>query len=76
MQESLIGSRFVSPYRWRDRSKGEITPTLTGTAHVTGETMLHLDPRIRSAGAFVRECVRRTPVGGLPPGRAWKSRSY
>jgi 4-hydroxyproline epimerase len=44
IQESLIGSTFVGTYRWRDRAKGEINPTLTGTAHVTGETLLHLDP--------------------------------
>jgi proline racemase len=44
VQESLIGSRFVARYVWRDRAKGEIVPTITGTAHVTGETTLLLDP--------------------------------
>jgi 4-hydroxyproline epimerase len=44
VQESLIGSTFVGRYRWSDRAKGEITPTITGRAHVTGETLLHLDP--------------------------------
>jgi proline racemase len=44
IQESLIGSRFVGRYRWSDRSKGEIIPTITGTAHVTGESLLRLDP--------------------------------
>ena len=44
IQESLIGSTFVGRYRWRDRSKGEIVPTITGTAHVTGESLLRLDP--------------------------------
>jgi 4-hydroxyproline epimerase len=44
VQESVIGSTFVGRYRWRDRVKGEISPTITGTAHVTGETVLHLDP--------------------------------
>jgi 4-hydroxyproline epimerase len=44
VQESLIGSTFVGRYRWLDRSKGEIVPTITGTAHVTGETLLRLDP--------------------------------
>jgi 4-hydroxyproline epimerase len=44
VQESLIGSTFVARYRWRDRAKGEIVPTITGTAHVTGETLLRLDP--------------------------------
>ncbi len=44
VQESVIGSTFVGRYRWRDRANGEIAPTLTGTAHVTGETVLRLDP--------------------------------
>jgi 4-hydroxyproline epimerase len=44
VQESLIGSRFVARYRWSDRARGEIVPTITGTAHVTGESSLRLDP--------------------------------
>jgi 4-hydroxyproline epimerase len=44
VQESLIGSTFVGRYRWRDRAAGEIVPTITGMAHVTGETVLRLDP--------------------------------
>jgi len=44
IQESVIGSTFAGSYRWRDRSKGEIVPTITGTAHVTGESLLRLDP--------------------------------
>ena len=44
VQESVIGSRFVGRYQWLDRAKGEITPTITGTAHVTGESVLRLDP--------------------------------
>ena len=44
VQESLIGSRFVARYTWRNRTKGEIVPTITGTAHVTGEATLLLDP--------------------------------
>jgi 4-hydroxyproline epimerase len=44
VQESLIGSAFEASFRWRDRSKGEIVPTITGTAHVTGENVLRLDP--------------------------------
>jgi 4-hydroxyproline epimerase len=44
VQESLIGSAFEASYRWHDRSKGEIVPTITGTAHVTGENVLRLDP--------------------------------
>jgi 4-hydroxyproline epimerase len=45
VQESLIGSSFEARYRWSDRAKGEIVPTLTGTAHVTGEALLHLEPQ-------------------------------
>jgi 4-hydroxyproline epimerase len=44
VQASVIGSTFEARYRWRDRAQGEITPTITGTAHVTGETVLRLDP--------------------------------
>jgi 4-hydroxyproline epimerase len=44
VQESLIGSTFVGRYRWLDRAKGEIMPTISGTAHVTGESLLRLDP--------------------------------
>jgi len=44
VQESLIGSTFSGRYRWHDRTRGEIVPTITGTAHVTGETLLRLDP--------------------------------
>ena len=45
VQESLIGSRFTARYRWLDRAKGEIAPTITGTAYVTGESSLRVDPR-------------------------------
>jgi 4-hydroxyproline epimerase len=45
VQESLIGSSFSASYRWHDRSKGEIVPTITGTAFVTGEAVLRLDPK-------------------------------
>jgi 4-hydroxyproline epimerase len=44
VQESVIGSTFAGRYRWRDRAKGEIVPIITGTAHVTGEAVLRLDP--------------------------------
>jgi 4-hydroxyproline epimerase len=44
VQESLIGSTFTGRYRWHDRGKGEIVPTLTGTAHVTAESVLRFDP--------------------------------
>ena len=45
VQESLIGSTFVGRYRWLDRAKGQIMPTLSGTAYVTGESLLRLDPQ-------------------------------
>ena len=45
VQESIIGSAFTARYRWLDRAKGEIAPTITGIAHVTAEAELILDPR-------------------------------
>ncbi len=44
VQESLIGSRFTGRYRWHERGKGEIVPTITGRAHVTAESVLRLEP--------------------------------
>ena len=44
VQESIIGSTFEARYRWSDRAKGEIVPTIRGRAHVTAEASLHLDP--------------------------------
>jgi 4-hydroxyproline epimerase len=44
VQESVIGSTFTGRYRWHDRAKGEIVPTISGKAYVTGETLLRLDP--------------------------------
>jgi 4-hydroxyproline epimerase len=44
IQESIVGSRFAARYRWIDRAKGEICPTITGTAYVTAEARLKLDP--------------------------------
>jgi 4-hydroxyproline epimerase len=45
VQESVIGSTFTARYRWHDRARGEVTPTIVGTAYVTAEARLHLDPR-------------------------------
>jgi proline racemase len=45
VQESIIGSVFRGRYRWLDRAKGEVAPTITGTAHVIAETEQLLDPR-------------------------------
>ena len=44
VQQSLIGSTFTGRYRWSDRDKGEIVPTITGAAYVTAESVLRLDP--------------------------------
>ncbi|HTV94716.1 MAG TPA: proline racemase family protein [Steroidobacteraceae bacterium] len=44
VQESLIGSTFVGRYRWSDRGRGEIVPTIRGRAYITGESVLRLDP--------------------------------
>jgi 4-hydroxyproline epimerase len=45
VQESIIGSTFTGRYRWHDRTKGEIAPTVTGTAHVMAEATLLFDER-------------------------------
>jgi 4-hydroxyproline epimerase len=44
VQESVIGSTFTGRYRWLDRAKGEIAPTITGTAFVNAEASLLLNP--------------------------------
>jgi 4-hydroxyproline epimerase len=44
IQESLIGSTFEASFRWHDRNQGQIVPMITGSAHVTGENLLRLDP--------------------------------
>lgn len=44
-QEGVLGSAFTARYRWLDRSKGEIAPTITGRAYITAEATLHLDPQ-------------------------------
>jgi proline racemase len=41
VQESIVGSVFRAKYR---RQGDKIIPTITGTAHVTGEATLILDP--------------------------------
>ena len=43
VQESIIGSAFRGSFRWLDRANGMVTPTITGTAFVTGEGALLLD---------------------------------
>jgi proline racemase len=41
VQESIVGSVFRARYR---RTAGGVLPTITGTAHVTAEGVLLLDP--------------------------------
>ena len=43
VQESIIGSLFTGRYQWLDRTAGTISPTITGSAFVTGEAKLLLD---------------------------------
>ncbi len=45
VQESTLGSAFRGSFRWVDKARGIIVPTITGTAHVTAEATLLLDPR-------------------------------
>jgi 4-hydroxyproline epimerase len=45
IQESLIGSTFAGYYRWLDRAKDLIVPTINGSAYVIGEALLRLDPK-------------------------------
>ena len=44
VQESITGSEFRGTYQWRDRDKGTIAPTISGTAYITAEATLLLDP--------------------------------
>jgi 4-hydroxyproline epimerase len=45
VQESILGSTFTGRFRWLDRAKGEIAPSITGTAFVNAEATLLLDER-------------------------------
>ena len=42
VQESIIGTRFSGKFRWHNRSRGEVLPVITGTAHVNAESVLLL----------------------------------
>lgn len=44
VQESIIGSDFRGRFTWVDRKAGLIAPVITGTAHVSAEATLLLDP--------------------------------
>ncbi|MBL9175706.1 MAG: proline racemase family protein [Verrucomicrobiales bacterium] len=43
IQESILGSTFTGRFRWLDRARGLIEPTITGTAFVTAESRLLLN---------------------------------
>ncbi|MBW8865340.1 MAG: proline racemase family protein [Verrucomicrobia bacterium] len=43
VQESILGSRFTGKFRWLDRTRGEVSPVITGTAHINAESTLLLD---------------------------------
>jgi 4-hydroxyproline epimerase len=43
VQESIIGSTFGASFRWLDRERGRIVPTITGRAYVNAEATLLLD---------------------------------
>ncbi|MFM1943772.1 MAG: hypothetical protein RI897_2754 [Verrucomicrobiota bacterium] len=44
IQESVLGSTFEARYRWLDPQTGRIEPTIRGTAFITAETQLLLQP--------------------------------
>jgi 4-hydroxyproline epimerase len=52
-QESIVGSIFRGSFRWLDRARGEISPTLCARAFVTGETKLLFDPADPFANGIV-----------------------
>jgi 4-hydroxyproline epimerase len=59
VQESITGSTFAAHYRWLDRQKGQITPTIIGRAYVTAEARLRIDPDDPFCwGIPVRSCGR------------------
>lgn len=43
VQESIIGSTFNGRFRWVDRAKGQISPTITGRAYVNAKADLLLN---------------------------------
>jgi 4-hydroxyproline epimerase len=44
-QRSIIGSHFMGSFKWDDKAKGSVVPTITGEAFVTARTNLVFDPR-------------------------------
>ncbi len=45
VQEGFLGTTFTGRYRWLDRARGEVVPTVSGAAHVTAESTLLLHER-------------------------------
>ena len=45
VQESILGSTFTGRFKWLNREKGEIAPSITGTAFVNSEATLLLDEK-------------------------------
>jgi 4-hydroxyproline epimerase len=43
VQESVIGSRFEGRYKWVDRERGIILPSIKGMAHVNGDVRVLVD---------------------------------
>ncbi|HEY2881949.1 MAG TPA: proline racemase family protein [Pirellulales bacterium] len=43
IQESIVGTCFTGSYRWLDREKGVIEPTIRGVAYVNAETTMVID---------------------------------
>lgn len=43
IQESILGSSFSGTFRWSDKNRGMIIPTITGRAFVNSEATLLLD---------------------------------
>jgi len=43
IQESILGSKFTGKFQWLNRERGEVLPTITGTAYVTAESTLLLN---------------------------------
>ncbi|MFO1303792.1 MAG: proline racemase family protein [Burkholderiales bacterium] len=43
VQESIVGSTFEARYRWSDRARGRIVPTITGRAFVNAQATFILD---------------------------------
>jgi 4-hydroxyproline epimerase len=43
VQESVVGSTLTGAYRWIDRARGVIEPTISGRAYVTAEATLVIE---------------------------------